>query len=196
MILVAIVFRLMMVLLEVQPDVLWYATPAQVDSFGMGILLALKFNGGRWKPTWTPVVPVSLTILGLALLVASYFGRILELDVFHRVTYLGAAVQVLPPVTVALLVLSLLTNTAGGVLSSSPIVYLGKISYGLYLLHLLVINYVGQLIPSVSDGSRLPLQAGISLVVTIGIAMLSYRWFEAPFLRLKARFTYVSSRGI
>jgi len=32
------------------------------------------------------------------------------------------------------------------------------------------------------------------LVFTIAIAHLSYRYFESPFLRLKQRFTFVTSR--
>jgi peptidoglycan/LPS O-acetylase OafA/YrhL len=36
----------------------------------------------------------------------------------------------------------------------------------------------------------------IALAVTIGLAVLSYRFFESPFLRLKQRVTFVESRGI
>jgi peptidoglycan/LPS O-acetylase OafA/YrhL len=34
-----------------------------------------------------------------------------------------------------------------------------------------------------------------ALAATIALAYLSYRFFEAPFLRLKERFAYVSSSG-
>ena len=52
--------------------------------------------------------------------------------------------------------------------------YLGKISYGLYVFHAAALRVV----PS-------PL---LALPLTIGIAALSYRYLESPFLRLKDRF--------
>jgi peptidoglycan/LPS O-acetylase OafA/YrhL len=33
----------------------------------------------------------------------------------------------------------------------------------------------------------------LSLGATIAIAAISYRWFEAPFLRLKTRYQYIRS---
>jgi peptidoglycan/LPS O-acetylase OafA/YrhL len=52
--------------------------------------------------------------------------------------------------------------------------YLGKISYGLYVFHAAAIRIA----PS-------PIMA---LPLTIATAALSYRYLEAPFLRLKQRF--------
>jgi peptidoglycan/LPS O-acetylase OafA/YrhL len=38
------------------------------------------------------------------------------------------------------------------------------------------------------------LNSAIALVITLAIAASSYQWLEAPFLRLKERFTVVPSR--
>jgi peptidoglycan/LPS O-acetylase OafA/YrhL len=71
-------------------------------------------------------------------------------------------------------------------------VYLGKISYGLYAYHLFAYWVI-------SDRLRLrfkltgPEEFVLALVLTVGMAALSYQALERPFLRLKRRFTVVPS---
>jgi peptidoglycan/LPS O-acetylase OafA/YrhL len=76
-----------------------------------------------------------------------------------------------------------------------PILWLGKISYGLYVYHILVLT----LMPRWPAGWRH--WAGISaarlcleLLLAILLAGLSYRWIEQPFLRWKESFTFVPNR--
>jgi peptidoglycan/LPS O-acetylase OafA/YrhL len=72
---------------------------------------------------------------------------------------------------------------AGGVTGSSRVlrglIHLGRISYGLYVFHLLVLSLIKRGVPG----------AGVSLLVTILLAEISYRFLEKPFLRLKDRFS-------
>ena len=73
--------------------------------------------------------------------------------------------------------------------------YLGKISYGLYALHMLSLHLVMRLMGSYPHNLAQYLgfwSAG--LVCTFGLAALSYRFLEMPFLRLKDRYTFVQSR--
>jgi peptidoglycan/LPS O-acetylase OafA/YrhL len=73
--------------------------------------------------------------------------------------------------------------------------YLGKISYGLYVYHvpcLMVISKIAQL--ARHDSPLVELVLGLPL--TIGIASISYRFFELPFLRVKERFEIVRSRAV
>ena len=74
------------------------------------------------------------------------------------------------------------------------LVYLGRISYGLYVFHILglslVHEYVNLNVPVwVLSLVRFP----CSVTLTIALAALSYRWFEAPFLLLKDRFSVIQS---
>ncbi len=75
------------------------------------------------------------------------------------------------------------------------IVQLGKISFGLYMLHLSGILFSVSLLPG-ATGLRLLVLKGFGLVVTILLALSSYRWIEAPFLRLKDRYAMVLSRPV
>src|SRR6185312_7108119 len=86
-------------------------------------------------------------------------------------------------VTVAALVIGL-TATGGFVsrfFALSPLVWLGTISYSVYLLHAWVLQWVRAAVWK----SHLPLSAlaelGVELVVVIAISALSYYAIEAPF---------------
>jgi peptidoglycan/LPS O-acetylase OafA/YrhL len=80
------------------------------------------------------------------------------------------------------------------VLESGPLVYMGKISYGIYLLHEFVPPVVTMLGAAVPGSPSLP-QAGIFrtvlvLTLTVLTAALSWHCFEAPLNRLKRFFPY------
>jgi peptidoglycan/LPS O-acetylase OafA/YrhL len=94
---------------------------------------------------------------------------------------------------------SLLQATAGKI--QQPLIYLGKISYGLYVFHIVWLNLGKDALERLSGG-RLSPQAfelivmAAALPATTVTAMLSYRYLESPFLRFKKRFTLVSSRPL
>lgn len=82
--------------------------------------------------------------------------------------------------------LRMLTAPAGiitTVLESRPLVYFGRISYGCYLFHMPIIEWV----PWGTIGwSNLPVTLFLGLLSLLA-GMLSYHFVEAPFLRLKER---------
>ena len=92
---------------------------------------------------------------------------------------------------------------------SPTLVYLGKISYGLYVFHVMVQEGVAVLMAHVGLGLRsgpgnslanaflvFGLKLPVALAVTIVLSAGSYRYFETPFLRLKDRFALVRSRAV
>lgn len=116
----------------------------------------------------------------------------------------GLYVQYIPsPVRAEYIsIISLLIIMVG--LLSKPILenrimnYLGKISYGIYVIHPLLI-FVGSwivkstgLLSNVHEGGHIVVFAGVS-ALTILLASLSYRYLEIPFLRLKDKFSVVKS---
>lgn len=82
-----------------------------------------------------------------------------------------------------------------------PFLYLGKISYGLYVYHVLWLGLARDLLLRLA-GTRMSAQGlqltamAIALPATIVTAMISYRCLETPFLKLKKRFTVVASRPV
>jgi peptidoglycan/LPS O-acetylase OafA/YrhL len=68
-------------------------------------------------------------------------------------------------------------------LGSRSVRYIGTISYGMYLLHVFALNGARRLLGTPSGGSVFLLGLAMSVIG----ASMSHRFFELPFLRLKAQ---------
>ncbi len=75
-----------------------------------------------------------------------------------------------------------------GFFEFAPLVWLGRISYGIYLWHMVVYG-VPVRIPWLRDHCPWP----ITILLTIAVAAASFYILERPLLRLKGRFSRVSS---
>lgn len=77
------------------------------------------------------------------------------------------------------------------------VVWVGQISYGIYLFHEYVLDgmlWLAQGLPRMPE-----VEFALALLgpaATVAVAALSYRYYEQPFLRLKRRWTRVPSRPI
>jgi peptidoglycan/LPS O-acetylase OafA/YrhL len=78
----------------------------------------------------------------------------------------------------------------------SPLRYLGKISYGLYVYHFAIIWLMGTLFNLNLSEPFPPLQAAITFVIVWAVAALSYQWMEKPIMDLKDRFFEVPPERI
>jgi len=169
---------------------IWNNTFVQFQMFGMGALLALHQNGR--VPTTSALVRCALLAAGGALFLVS------EL-VFHMksagATTVGMILGYLcSGIASCLLIRGLLGVTVPRWLK--PAVYLGTISYGLYVFHLLGLLLTNELIgPSKGLGLML-FKIAFALCLTAAMAALSYRFIESPFIRLKERFAVIKSRGV
>lgn len=170
---------------EVHAYTVWPNTFARLDAIGLGIVLAAKFSAGL--PDWRIPKRAGLLALGLIawLLAGHYSGPT------SMFTILGYPVMTVGSVMIFL-------SFAGAQIStSSTLVYLGKISYGLYVYHMLSLTIVRLLF-----GGRMGhlvwfvTAVSLALALTIAFAALSYRFLESPFLKWKKRFTYINSRPV
>jgi peptidoglycan/LPS O-acetylase OafA/YrhL len=75
------------------------------------------------------------------------------------------------------------------------IVYLGKISFGLYIFHRIVIDEITILFLKAS-----PLLQALSImlmfIITVAVSILSYEMFEKRFLKLKESFAVVNNKKV
>ena len=100
---------------------------------------------------------------------------------------LGPGRCLFPLIVLAMVVLILAALTAPGIrraLSVAPLVVLGRLSYGIYLWHLIVFAMVGRACAGTVA------HIGLSIVVTLAIAGASYRYLERP---LRARLSPVTT---
>jgi peptidoglycan/LPS O-acetylase OafA/YrhL len=171
-----------------------YNTFARIDAIAFGILV------GCWLGDRSPKLS-SRTRLGILLasfltwLLVAAFGHLNAPDAPAPVlgTLLGRPLVALS--SAAILVAFIGAAGPMRILCSGWLTYLGKISYGLYVYHLLGVYLAERLVRAHGangDGAA----AVIGLALTIALSALSYHWFESPFLRLKKRFTAVQSRPV
>jgi peptidoglycan/LPS O-acetylase OafA/YrhL len=73
-------------------------------------------------------------------------------------------------------------------------IWLGRVSFGLYVYHQLAINSVPVLFSRTRGYVHFLLCFVSAAALTVVLAALSYRFLETPFLRLKERFELVPSR--
>jgi peptidoglycan/LPS O-acetylase OafA/YrhL len=76
------------------------------------------------------------------------------------------------------------------------LLYLGKISYGLYVYHALANVLSNIFIPVHNSFIQLALRPTAALAITMLLASVSYAVLESPFLKLKRRFAHIDSRPV
>lgn len=83
------------------------------------------------------------------------------------------------------------SNTAINLSTKKFLIYSGKISYGLYCFHGIVITF--GMLALKKTGIILPgaVNAIILLAITFAVASLSYYWVERPFLKLKDKLSRI-----
>ena len=156
---------------------IYYGSDTRADSVLIGCASALLLSFGFIRPNErAPLIAGSLARASAIVLVAfvCFAG-----DGFKPL-YVGGLTLV-SLCCAAIIVYLILTpdGAVSGWLSSSPMQWMGKRSYGLYLWHWPMFE-IARLLPN----EALTVFAGIAL--TFLAALLSYRYIEVPFLRLKS----------
>jgi peptidoglycan/LPS O-acetylase OafA/YrhL len=185
-----VVVRILAVSLHAPHPMIWTSVFSG-DPILIGILLALsppiEFSGPR-----------RFALMGVALigLASSVFMPSIVIMGWH---------QVILYTTVALgsgaLFLCALHEPWLAWLSSKPLRYLGKISYGLYVFHMVGIAsaltsvtwLVGHNVPV---GSQWIATSSSAFLITLALSAASYQFLESPFLRLKGRFETIRTRAV
>jgi peptidoglycan/LPS O-acetylase OafA/YrhL len=176
---------------------IWVNSGVQFQFFALGALLALFLKGRL--PHLNGAIRFGLVGAALALWAWAAGGA----DVFSP-SPLRPFLLVGGYEAVALGTLLLFLAALGLPQRHIPgwIVYLGKISYGLYIFHYLCLG-MGRHVQEALQSHRLApaLFTGcqtvcIGFALTVVLAALSYRWLETPFLRLKERIEIVRSRPV
>ncbi|MEO6245561.1 MAG: acyltransferase family protein, partial [Opitutaceae bacterium] len=84
-------------------------------------------------------------------------------------------------------------NCVSRALSAGPLRYLGKISFGIYVYHVLCLAAGKKIAGAFAAGSWWVATLA-SAALTVAVAALSYQFFEKRFLVIKERFAVVKSR--
>lgn len=179
---------------EIRASVL---TPSCLDTLGAGALLALLWHRGLRdralqyrRPLLTAGIIAAITIIILkAFDVPMFRGRI----TFTALSYAAVYFWLVDAAAHGF------SGVVGRVLQNRVLVYLGKISYGIYVFHEFVPEYVKWLRSSAGVNVPFPEEEGFArfgavLLCTLILASLSWHTFERPLNDLKRYFPYPNGR--
>ena len=171
----------------------YFAMPARIDGACVGVLVAVVLRSSRAAAVRenTPALIAAAALLFGAAAVLAALGQGIGTPVAN--CFIHSALAVGSGALIAALASSP-PRLLSMFLRWSPAVWLGTISYGVYLLHKPV---VGTLFAALGQSSVLPdtvpaaLVLVVGVILTLAIAAASWRWFEGPMIRWGHRITRV-----
>jgi len=189
LILLAMAFRFYLALHGVRHPGIYVDTFARMDTLVLGSLAALVFC---YHPEYIdkikgifnlPLQLLALTFLFILLYKIFLFDPTLTKNVVFGYSLFGILM-------LYFCLSSLQTWTHfSHFLTFEPFVYLGKISYGLYVWHILALETTAMVFPQF-------LKPLVGLGLTIFLGFVSYRFYESKFLKLKTKFSRIASRPV
>lgn len=160
-----------------QPVSVYLATRYRIDGPLVGAIAGVAYASG-WL-SWLPrrralqlMATAGLVYLGGASVFSTPFDD-------YQVNWAGYTINALVSSVVVVATVMLTDGWLLRWLSSQPLVYLGRISYGLFLWHMPIFQYLAK------HGGTWPVsvKAAVGFGTTFTLAALSYRFIETPFLR-------------
>jgi peptidoglycan/LPS O-acetylase OafA/YrhL len=174
-------YRCLLVSPEVDPLRIYFGSDTRADSLLAGCLVAMLVS---WQ--MVPRTRRTLTALKFAggfsvLIVAAYIFNISGVP--GRTLYqIGFTVFAISVGVFILQVMMTPNSRYKSILQRPTLVWIGKLSYSLYLWHFFTIGLTLRI--PVSN----PIRVAIAIPIALGIATSSYYLIEKPFLKLKSRY--------
>jgi peptidoglycan/LPS O-acetylase OafA/YrhL len=182
--------RLVVMLLEVKGGA-YFLTICRLDALAMGGLIAIYLMQGDQKlssglagdKAWKAFLAAALTVMAI------WLGKGLD----FRLPAFSVVGLTIVDGACALFLLAILLrpqSLTSRILASRPMVAIGKVSYGVYLYHLPVYFVLSHSIASSLGDSwvRTLVLAVTSIGASLGLAFVSWRYFEVKILSLKRYF--------
>ena len=165
--------RAMLFQFGLSPARTYYGFDTRADSLLIGCAAGMAVSWGLLRGM------SRLNMLGIALIVVTAIGTDFASPKLH-----AGGFTILAATTALLLINLVLTDkgTLHTVLESKLLVWVGRISYGLYLWHYPMFKWVKYL------NAPWPVKLALAVFATFAVASLSFYLMERPLLRLKKRF--------
>jgi peptidoglycan/LPS O-acetylase OafA/YrhL len=167
---------------------IYYGSICRCDSLALGILIALFVDR---LPKLTRGQRLLLLATGLTGWVVSSAWLNEQPGPVDMRMVLGRLIVSLS----AGVILYAALHSRSWVVRGTLVVQLGKISYGLYVLHLTGVLIMLKVFHPLWGLQLLGVKI-LGFGMTVVLALASYRWIESPFLRMKDRFATVLSRPV
>ena len=170
---------------EGAPDyAIWCNTFVRLDAIAGGILLAYLLRNGYVRRIESGARRAALALSGVA---ACVLAVRFDLPTAFLFPLVAAAA--------ALVLFSFIHPRGIDRKKYAPFIYLGRITYGLYVFHLLSMT-LAELVPASlgeTGAAYALLRAAGGFTLSIILASLSYKFLELPFLKLKKKYSYIKT---
>jgi peptidoglycan/LPS O-acetylase OafA/YrhL len=182
---VALIFRMACISTGTNEVIRWVTLLGCLDSFAMGALIAYLKQARVLEKihllsrTWMLALPL--------LAFACYFLARWMTTLGNDNAFLALA-ESFDAVFLAWMLVAAITGVTGRysrILGWTPLVYLGRISYGIYVYHVFIIVLLSPLL--IANGLDVLTRSAILLAVTLGLSSLSWHWLETPIIAWKNR---------
>jgi peptidoglycan/LPS O-acetylase OafA/YrhL len=182
MVLAAPLFRFSAIYAEVNGVASYTLTPSSLDALGLGALLAMYTNGCPASAEFERRLRVTVLPIAIAGLLLAAKSRWLN-DVFSEMFIALAFMWLVAAASRDS------TGVFGALLKFAPVMYLGKISYGIYVYHLLTPHVLNAITKTWGYPAFEKNALGFVgyTVLTIAVASLSWFLLERPLNGLKDR---------
>ena len=172
-------------LLSWDPSMAFFLSPFRAFELLAGVMVALMPC-----PTWLqrPALRSALAAAGLILIALALFN-------YSPQTVFPGVAALIPVLGTAFVLLAGRKgdSPAARLISLPPFLFFGAISYSLYLWHWPILSYLKILTPLHGPG---PIALIAALLLSVGLATLSYRFVERPFSRRSIKTTPFLRTGL
>jgi peptidoglycan/LPS O-acetylase OafA/YrhL len=170
-----------------------FLMPASLDSFCIGALLAY---GQQYSKHW-----YQWLLNKAAVLITAVAGLYIAYSVLHPkldfpsndyffLSFYFLLISVLFGLVIMKCSVGIRNKFLAPVLNNKVLIFLGKISYGLYLYHNFIPYFYNIKVPEVLSPVSIYIAQFARLLVLVGVSSLSWYLIERPLLKLKERFSY------
>jgi peptidoglycan/LPS O-acetylase OafA/YrhL len=157
-------------------------TPFQIDGLAAGCLLSLLLeseSSTKWLRTWcTKLLILSVAVFSICSFLPS-FHREANSILFNSVGY-----SLIVAVAVFFIAYVLLrpTKPAGKVLALPSVVFIGTISFGIYLFQPLILELSGRFLQTIGFYHQRAMSP-VTIAVIVAVSWFSYQFYERPVVR-------------
>lgn len=191
----ALALRMALYFAHQRPGAMFYPTPCRTDSLAMGALLAIAIRRPDGLPICQGLARRAALASGLALLAVWAWRGKLDVNDITTLTFGFTLLAVFAASILALALDPSPTNRWAKLLERRPLRLLGKYSYAMYVLHMLVIWAMDRRVTidwfirkAHSEALGMVLHAAAFCAATMVAGFVSWHLYEKHFLRLKRFF--------
>ena len=166
--------------LSSNPIAVFYLTPFRLSEFAVGAILALAMVNpppSSWR---------SEAAMTAGLLLTAY-----AIFAFSAETRFPGLLALVPAIGTGLMIFGSHARFAASLFRTKPVIYLGQISYSLYLVHWPIIVFAKYGV----DGELMLVHQAFVILGSIALAAAMKRFIEDPFRRPRNKETQLSSAG-